>query len=133
MAFKQINVRDAELREVQQNTADAFEEVGAARLPPVAISQVSTSGKLVGNEDIVLVDASIATKEIILILPGVKVLTRRTTVKVRKAGSVAVTLRPVDIADTGSPKINEVAAVSIPAGSTTSITVFSDGRNYWTE
>lgn len=132
IALKQENVRDPELRQVQQNVADAVTALANAETPSVGVVSVSANTKLVGNEDVVLVDASTATAEIALVLPGPRLLRRLLTVKVIKAGSSAVRIKAVDIPATGSPAIDGNASMAIAAGAATSIRIVSDGRNYWT-
>lgn len=132
IALKTITVRDPELREVQQNVADAVGALAAAETPTVGVISVSANTKLVGNEDVVLVDASTATAEISLVLPGPRLLRRLLTVKVTKAGAVAVRVKAVDIPGVNSPSIDGAASVAIPAGAATALQIVSDGRLYWT-
>ena len=132
VSLKQINVKDPELREVQQNVADAVQALAAEESPAVGVISVSSNQKLVGNEDVVLVDASTSTSEIALVLPGPRLLRKLLTVKVTKAGSNPVRIKATDIPATGSPTIDGNASAAIPAGSATALRIVSDGRNYWT-
>ena len=126
--LKTIPIRDAEARELQQNTADAIEALDGKPSAPLGVLQVSSGRTLVGNEDVVLVDASTATQQIALILPSPRVLTRRLSVRVVKGSPFNVVLKPVDIPKTGAPTINGESqfVVVLPT------TVVSDGRNFWT-
>jgi hypothetical protein len=132
IALKTFNPSDREVAQLQQNTFDAVAALSAQKGPPVGVVSISGNTKLVGNEDVVLVDASTATVSISLILPGAKQLQRAMIVKVTKAGQQQVTIKAVDIPSTTAPSINGVAAVAIPAGSTGHVQIVSDGRNFWT-
>lgn len=122
VTLKVIDVADFDLRQVQQNVADAVAALSEAKAPNVGVVRVSASGKLVGNEDVVLVDAP----GVSLVLPGVKLLRRAVTVKAPPGAPV--TIKAVDIGT--SPTIDGATSVIVPAGGT--LTIVSDGRNYVT-
>ena len=128
IALKTIPLQDAQLRELQQNVADAVGSLDAKPAPVLGVLTVSASRSLVGNEDVVLVDASSVPGELALVLPSPRVLTRRITVHVVKAGPSPVTIKAVDLATATSPTINGAAKVSIPSGQEGTLTVVSDGR-----
>ncbi len=131
--LKQIDAKDPQLQQVQRNVADAVEALSNQKVPALGVLRVSSNQKLVGNEDVVLVDASTATTDVTLILPSVKALQRLLRVKVVRASSTyAVVIKAVDIASTSSPTIDGVASVSIPAKSNGSVEIVSDGKNFST-
>lgn len=128
ITLKTFNTPNADVRQLQQNVADAVEALDSKATPALGVLSVTASRGLVGNEDVVLVDSSSATGEISLVLPAPRALTRRITVHVTKAGSFPVSIKAVDIAQTNSPTINGAAKVSIPAGEEGTLTVVTDGR-----
>lgn len=131
--LKQVEVADPQLREVQQNVADAVAALSSAPPPAVGVlGPVTASRGLVGNEDVVLVNSSAATAELFLVLPPVKLLQRILRVKVSDAGSFPVSVKAVDIPQTTSPKIDGGNVVSIPSGTEGSLSIVSDGRNFHT-
>ena len=130
--LKPVSLRDAEVREFQQNTADAIEALDTKPVKALGVLSVTAGRTLVGNEDVVLVDASAATTEIALILPSPRVLQQAITMKVTRAGGVPVSVKAVDIPSTSTPTIDGGNAVSLPAGAAQSLTIVSDGRNFWT-
>lgn len=133
VTLKRTDPSNAEVRALEQNVADAIEELASQPPPALGVLRISASRKLVGNEDVVLVDASTSTTEIFLVLPSPKVLQRALRVKVAKASTAfPVTLKAVDIPTTGSPTIDDANTVSIPVGETGSMTVVSDGKNFST-
>lgn len=130
--LKPITPKDNDVRQLQQNVADAVEALDSKGQPPLGVLAVSASRTLVGNEDVVLVDASTATVPLTLVLPAARVMQRRLTIHVTKAGQQAVTVKPVEISSTASPTINGGDQVSIASGQAGSLTIVSDGRNFWT-
>jgi hypothetical protein len=130
--LKTFNPSDREVAQLQQNAFDAVAALAAQKAPAVGVVSLSSNAKLVGNEDVVLVDASTATAAISLILPNVKQLQRDVIVKVTKAGSFPVTVKAVDIPSVAAPTIDGKASVSIPAGSEGRVQIVSDQRNFWT-
>lgn len=127
--LKRVPLDDPKLQTFEQNVADAVTELSNQR-SAVGVIRISANQKLVGNEDFVLVDASTATTEIALVLPGPKLMQRQLTIKVTKAGSQVVRVKAVDIPANGSPTIDGNASVAIPAGAATSLRIVSDGRNF---
>lgn len=131
--LKRVALTDELQREFQQNVADAVEQLSTQKAPPAGVLRVTGNKKLVGNEDFVLVDSSGATAEVQIVLPPPQALQREVTVKVTRASSAfGVTVKAVDIPSTQSPTVDGAATVSIPVGTTGSIRVVSDGRNFWT-
>jgi hypothetical protein len=131
--LKTLDVKDPQLQQVQRNVADAVTALSDQRAPALGLLRVAASQKLVGNEDVVLVDASTAIAELFIILPPVRLMKRLLTVKVTKAGANAVTIKAVDIAGTTSPTIDDgKVSVSIAKGETGSVQIVSDGRNFST-
>jgi len=128
ITFKPVDTPDPTLRQLQQNIADAVEQLANQPAPPLGVLSISAGRTLVGNEDVVLVDASQAAAELILILPAPRLLARRMTVHVIKAGTVPVTIKAVDIPSATSPTINGAPKVSIAPGQEGTFTVVSDGR-----
>lgn len=129
--LKTIDCRDDQLRDVQTNVSNAVAELDAKGIPPLGVLAVEAGRALVGNEDIVLVDASGATSELFFVLPSPRALKRALQVWVTRAGPFAVTVKAVDIPSFSTPRINGSNTISIPAGSETSLTVVSDTRNFW--
>lgn len=132
VSLTQTNLASADTQEFQRNVTDAVKALSDERLPALGVLFVSASRKLVGNEDVVLVDASTSTTEIALILPGTKLLRRSLTVKVRKAGPQAVRIKATDIPSGVTPSIDGEASIAIPAGETGSRVIVTDGLNYFT-
>jgi len=128
ITFKPVDTPDATIRQLQQNIADAVDQLANQPAPPLGVLSISSGRTLVGNEDVVLVDASQAAAELTLILPAPRLLTRRLTVHVIKAGAFPVTIKTVDIPVSTSPTINGAPKVSIPSGQEGTLTVVSDGR-----
>lgn len=128
IALKPVDTPDPTLRQFQQNVADVVEQLANQPAAPLGVLSISSSRTLVGNEDVILVDSSQATAEVTLILPAPRLLQRRMTVHVVKAGGFAVTIKTVDIPVSTSPTINGVQKVSIPSGQEGTLTVVSDGR-----
>lgn len=131
VALSIVDTKDPDLRTVQQNVDKALRDIQAEQAA-VGVLAVSSNTKLVGNEDVVLVDSSAASAEIALVLPGPRQFKKIVTVKVIKAGSSPVRVKAVDIPATNSPTIDGAASVAIPAGAATSIRITTDGRNFWT-
>jgi len=127
VTLKQFNPKDPDVVQLQQNTADAVVALSKEADPSVVVLSVSSNTKLVGNEDVVLVDASTATSQISLVLPGPRQLKTILTVKVTKTGSQSVIVKATDIPSVIT--IDGGSSITLQSGS---IRVVSDGRNFWT-
>jgi hypothetical protein len=126
--LKRIQPKDPDIREFQQNVADALQRCQDAAGTVVGVLSVSSNTKLVGNEDVVLVDAGSAGAALSLILPGVKVMRKLLTVKVVQQGSFPVVIKAVDIHTATTPKIDGGNQVTVSG----SVRVVSDGRAFHT-
>ena len=130
--LKRVSFDDSKLQTFQQYVADAVEELDKQRTT-AGVLRISSSRKLVGNEDFVLVDSSGITAELFLVLPSPKVLQRALTVKVtRSSPSFGVTVKAVDIPAATSPTIDDGNTMSIGKNTTGKLTIVSDGRNFST-
>ncbi len=128
VTLKLVNAKDSDLRQVQQNVADAVTSLSTQLTPSIGVLKISSNTKLVGNEDVVLVDAGTAVASIQVVLPSK--LNRELTVKVTRAGNFPVLVKAVDVAVKGSPTLDGAAQVVLDG--TTSVRVVTDGLNYFT-
>lgn len=132
VTLQTTNLVDPDVQEFQRNVAAAVEALSNEKASVGVLGPISASRKLVGNEGVVLVDSSTAASEITLILPGVKLLRQRLSVKVVKAGSNAVRIKAADIPGPTTPSIDYAGSIAIPAGSATGVSIVTDGLNYYT-
>jgi len=130
VTFKTFTAKDVDLNRVQANVTDAVNALSVLAGAVPTVVKVSASAKLTGAEDVVLVDSSRAQNPIYLVLPGPKVLSKPVRFKVTKAGTQGVFVKAVDIPGNGSPTLDETNQVQIRPD-TGSMTVVSDGSNYW--
>ena len=129
LPFSRLPTGDDNLDRVQQNIADLAARIPASSAPTVVT--VTSNYTVAGNEDVIHVDASSGPVRIALPTPAVgqRPLTIKQTNLPGASGAKpnAVTV----VAANGAPVLAGAALVALDASGSGSVTLTSDGRQYW--